>query len=313
MSGLDTKYRPKAFEKVVGQRPAIQTLQSAIKRKQAQAFLLVGPSGVGKTTIARIACKMLGCVSVGTILEIDAADYTGVEDMREIKRQVQYQPLGGDQRAVIIDECHRLSANAWDSLLKMVEEPPPHLTWWLCTTDYSKVPETIRTRCIRVLLQEVSEKDLRTRLDQVIRMEKLTLDDDVLDIIVREANGSPRQMLQNLEACISCKTDVEAAEALRSAIKSEIAIDLAKFLLAGKGSWAKAMTFVEALNEAGTSPESVRYVISNYVAGALKKSNTDNRACALLGIIEAFSTPYPRGNETAGLLRSIGQCLFSGG
>jgi DNA polymerase III subunit gamma/tau len=313
MSGLDTKYRPKTFDKVVGQRTAVKTIESALKRKQAKAFLLIGPSGVGKTTLARIACKALGCVSVGAILEIDAADNTGVDDTREIKRQVQYQPLGGEQRAVIMDECHRLSANAWDSLLKMIEEPPPHLTWWLCTTDPTKIPETVRTRCIRVQLQDVGEKDLRIRLDQVIKMEKLTVDDDIKDIVIREANGSPRQMLVNLEAVIECKSDVEAAEALRSALKSEIAIDLAKFLLAGKGSWAKAMTFVEELQKQGTSPESVRYVVSNYVAGALKRSNTDNRACALLGIIEAFSTPYPRGNEMPGLLRSIGMCLYSGG
>ncbi len=301
---LHQKYRPQTFEDVVGQDAVVKSLTSVLSHKGSQAFMLYGPSGVGKTTLARIACHKLGCHD-DAIMEIDAATNTGIDEMRAIQADVQYRPFGGDARAVIIDECHRLSRNAWDSMLKVLEEPPKYLTWWLCTTEASKVPHTIKTRCATFTLKSVTNEDLHRLLKRVCKAEGIKTDYN--NLIVYEAHGSPRQLLVNLVQCRNATSEKEAKEVLRSAQDSEPVRELCQLLLKGE-NWQKAMAIVGRMEH--EAPESVRILVSIYLSKVLQGATNEDRIIHLLNMLEAFSTPYNASDQTAPLLRSIGKCLF---
>jgi DNA polymerase-3 subunit gamma/tau len=304
------EYRPDEFEEVIGHDAVVQALSKIVKDKSSQAFLFSGPSGTGKTTLARICCKELGCVTKN-ILEIDAATHTGIDDMRSVQDLLRFAPFGKDKaRALIIDECHRLSRQAWDSLLKIIEEPPPDVYWFFCTTEVGKVPQTIKTRCTALVLQEVASDDIRDLIEAVCSSEKITLAEGVLGLIVKEARGSPRQALVNLALCQICKNKASAAQILQSAIDSDPMLQLCQFIAKGEGSWSKAMALYAKLED--TNPESVRIMVVNYIGAALQKSTTERDACHFLRILQLFSTTYNPSEGKAPLLLSIGQTIFSG-
>ena len=158
---LATKYRPQTFEEVIGQPQAVASIKTVLKRQSSRSFILTGPSGTGKTTLGRIIATTVGAVK-SAIVEVDAASNTGVDAMREILEMTQYRGFGGAGRVFIIDECHMLSANAWNSMLKGIEEPPPGIYWVLCTTEPTKIPKTIKTRCVQYDLQPVGVDDIYT-------------------------------------------------------------------------------------------------------------------------------------------------------
>src|SRR3989304_1453147 len=145
---LHTKYRPKHFEEVIGQIEIVKSLQNLIETgKMPKSFLFTGPSGTGKTTLARIIANKLGC-DIQNIIEVDAATNTGVEDMRVLCEGLRYPAFGlTTVKVAIVDECQEISKSSWSSLLKIIEEPPSHLYFVFCTTEPSKVLDTIKTRC----------------------------------------------------------------------------------------------------------------------------------------------------------------------
>lgn len=308
-NALHLKYRPEKFEDVMGQAAVVKSLQDRIKRNDAHTFLLVGPSGCGKTTLARIAARALGTEDKDRI-EVDAASKTGVDDMRAIMEPLHYKPFGaGRSRAIIIDECHRLSRNAWDSLLKSTEEPPAHVYWFFCTTEDGKVPQTIKTRAASYKLKAVSNEDLANLLDDVCAAEKISIPEAVADIVIDEALGSPRQLLQNLATCRTAKDKKTAAELLRTAADHNPIQELCQFLLKG-GTWAKAMNIYARFED--DEPESVRIVICNYMASVVRNATSEKSAAHALNILDAFSQPYNPSERSAPLLLSIGRLVFNG-
>lgn len=310
LEALHLKYRPQRFDDVIGQNAVVDALDAIVKRDGAHAFLLSGPSGVGKTTLARIAAHELGCEDKD-ITEVDAATYTGIESMRAIQATLQYRPFGGSKgRSIIIDEAHGLSRQAWDSLLKVVEEPPAHIYWFFCTTNPGRVPTTIKTRCIAFQLKPLREKDLETLLYDVCELEKIKLPGDICTMIIREALGSPRQLLIGLATCAGVTTRKEAAELLKTIAEIDPVHELCRFLSQGKGSWTKVMGLVEEIGDA--NPESIRIAICNYMASACRNSKNDREATHFLQILDAFSQPYNPAEQSAPLLLSIGRVLFSG-
>ncbi len=214
------KYRPQTFTDVVAQDHVTKTLQNAVKNDRvASGYLFCGPRGTGKTTTARILAKALNCVNGPTpdpcgecdrcvgiasstsmdVLEIDAASNTGVDDIRALRENVRYLPSSGNKKIYIIDEVHRLSAAAFDALLKTLEEPPSHVVFIFATTEPIKVPETILSRTQRFDFKRVSGSDLAKHLRTICSAEHIEIDDSPLSLLARKADGSVRDSLSLLD------------------------------------------------------------------------------------------------------------------
>ena len=217
MTALYRKYRPQDFDEVVGQEAVVRTLRNAISSdKVRQAYLFAGPRGTGKTSMARILAKCLNCahgptttpdgtchacraIAAGTsldVIEMDAASQRGIDDIREIRERVVLQPVEGRYKVYILDEAHQLTDAAWNALLKLIEEPPPHLVFVFCTTDLAKMLPTVRSRCKTFVFSRPRPPDLVRLLRRVADGEGLEAPDAALSLIARAARGmiciSPR-------------------------------------------------------------------------------------------------------------------------
>jgi len=311
MTSLPEKYRPAKFDDVVGQDDTVRSLKRVVKDGRGKVFLFTGPSGCGKTTLARILANEFagGKATAANIDEVPAADHTGVDDMRAVAGRALYRAVGGSPvKAIIIDEAHRLSGNAWDVLLKPVEEPPRHVYWMFATTNPGKIPKTIITRCLRYDLKPVSETLIVGLLETVAEAEGLDVAPEVLEAVAEGAGGSPRQALTYLEACIYAESAGEARQLMRSAGQTKEVVDLCRFLLKGQGrSWSEAIKILKALE--GTEAESIRIVVCNYIAAALMGTKDQKNARKLLGLLECFNTPYQQSDRLAPLLSSLGLAL----
>jgi DNA polymerase-3 subunit gamma/tau len=221
---LARKYRPQSFSDVIGQETVVRTLQNAIEGERIHhAYLFAGVRGVGKTTAARILAKALNCVKGPTaepcnecticreitegidmdVREIDAATYTGVDNIRELRDITQFQPARDRNRIFIIDEAHMLSTGAWNALLKILEEPPPHVIFMFATTELNKVPQTILSRVQKELLRKITLADLIGRIRKIVDAEGIAADDRAIEIIARRGEGSVRDSLSLLDQVIA--------------------------------------------------------------------------------------------------------------
>ena len=233
---LALKYRPQEFKDLIGQEVMTQTITNAIKLgKTPNAYLLTGIRGVGKTTTARLIAKALNCTknfSAGEkcnpsenchckeivdsnhmdVLEMDAASKTGIDDIRELIENSKYSPTSAKFKIFIIDEVHMLSKQAFNGLLKTLEEPPPSLKFILATTEVRKIPVTILSRCQRFDLKRVSVDQLCTHLKNISVKEKGNITDDAIKLICRTSEGSVRDSVSLLDrALISCAINKDKA------------------------------------------------------------------------------------------------------
>lgn len=304
---LYLKYRPRTFKEVIGQAQVVRSLQNVLKARSNRTLLFAGPSGTGKTTLARIAAVEAGCTPE-SIQEINAAHFTGVDDMRQITSGLAYRPLGAaPSKAIILDECHMLSKAAWNSLLKPLEEPPAHVYWFLCTTDLEKVPQNIRTRCTLFNLKPVATKDIEELLLVIAGAENMPCSDGVVSLCARHAQGSPRAAIVSLGLCAEAENKAAALELLSRAEGASGAIDLARALKEGR-SWPEIRDILEGLKD--QNPESIRHVVRAYFTTIIMKESKLANAQSCFAVLEAFSKPFPSSDGISPLVLAIGGLLL---
>jgi DNA polymerase-3 subunit gamma/tau len=273
VQALYRKYRPQDFEEVVGQEAVVRTLRNAILHDNVrQAYLFAGPRGTGKTSLARILAKALNCeqgptatpdkvchacaaIAAGAsldVIEMDAASQRGIDDIREIRERVVLQPAEGRFKVYILDEAHQLTTAAFNALLKLIEEPPPHLVFVFCTTDLHAMIETVRSRCQTFVFSRPRLPELVRYLRRVADGEKIDAPDQALALIARSARGSYRDAVSTLDqlaAATEGKVTVQAVLQLLGAVEEEALFRLCDLVV--DRDTAGALTFIEDLAEQG--------------------------------------------------------------
>ncbi|MBV8395716.1 MAG: DNA polymerase III subunit gamma/tau [Actinobacteria bacterium] len=273
MAALYRKYRPQTFAEVVGQEAVVRTLTNAITTgKVRQAYLFAGPRGTGKTSLARILAKSVNCaqgptptpdntchacvsISNGTsldVVEMDAASQRGIDDIRDIRERVVLQPVEGRSKVYILDEAHQLTDAAWNALLKLIEEPPPHLLFVFCTTELAKVLPTVRSRCQTFVFQRPRLPDLLKLLRRVADGEGMDVPDAALALVARAARGSFRDAVSTLDQLASATggaITVQDVLQLLGSVEEEVLFRLCDLVV--DGDTAGALVFLEELSEQG--------------------------------------------------------------
>jgi DNA polymerase III subunit gamma/tau len=273
VAALYRKYRPQTFADVVGQEPVVRTLTNAIEQgKVRQAYLFAGPRGTGKTSMARILAKSVNCahgptatpdgtchacvaIANGTsldVIEMDAASQRGIDDIRDIRDRVVLQPVEGQYKVYILDEAHQLTDAAWNALLKLIEEPPPHLLFVFCTTELQKVLPTVRSRCQTFVFQRPRLPDLIGKLRLIADGEQIDVPDTALALVARSGRGAYRDAESTLDQLASAtggKITVQDVLQLLGAVEDEVLFRLCDLVV--EGDTAGALLFVEELSAQG--------------------------------------------------------------
>lgn len=301
---LNSKYRPVSFKDVIGQEAVIASLQGF--KDLPPAILFSGPSGTGKTTLARI----LGASHNRRILEINAANLTGVGDMREVIDDVGYHPMDGSSGyLVIIDEVQRLSQQAFDVLLKPIEEPPPNVTWTLCSTEPNKIKKTILTRVHHYELKPVPSSVITERLITLSIQEKINLAPNLLSLISAQSHGSPRQAITYLSMCREAKSSQEVIRLIKTVQEPEQnTLELCRVLINHRSSWDDVINAIDKVRDEDL--EIVRLAVLGYTSSTLIKRSDSATAPRMLSILHSFSKPFSPSEKLAPLILASGQVFF---
>ena len=273
-SALYRKFRPQTFDEVKGQNHIVTTLKNQIRNQRlGHAYLFCGTRGTGKTTVAKILAKAVNCehpidgepcgecetcksITEGSslnVIEIDAASNNGVDNIREIKEQVQYSPATGKYKVYIIDEVHMLSIGAFNALLKTLEEPPKYVIFILATTEVHKIPITILSRCQRYDFHRITSNVIKKQLIDLTNQEKVEAEDKALEYIARMADGSMRDALSLLDQCIAFnlgkKLTYDATLDVLGTVDIQVYSELLDFIMAQ--NVAKVMDLIEDVASQG--------------------------------------------------------------
>ena len=284
---LARKYRPRSFDTLVGQAHVVQALKNALDQKRLHhAYLFTGTRGVGKTTLARILAKSLNCekgissspcgicvacteIDQGRyvdLIEVDAASNTQVDNMRDLLDNAQYAPTQGQFKIYIIDEVHMLSKNAFNAMLKTLEEPPAHVKFILATTDPQKVPVTVLSRCLQFNLKQMPSFSISEYLEKILKEESINYEINAIYLIAKAANGSMRDALSILDQGIAyCGGTIEEATIKRmlGAIDQSYLFNLMHAVIEQDG--LKAIEIAKQMNERNLSFDAALLDLANLI------------------------------------------------
>ena len=283
---LDIKYRPKSLDDIVGNESTVTSLKSKINSEVGigKSLLFIGPSGCGKTTLAKIIKTELNCHEKDYHY-FNASNTRGIDTIRNLESTARYLPLGGKIKFYVLDECHMLTKEAQNALLLLLEDPPKHVFFALCTTNPEKVIDTIKTRCNIYTVQSLPSHKIIFLLKRVISKElEQPLPDNLLKEIAYASQGSSRRALKLLDQVIDIENDEEAMNAIIDSTVSETTtLEICQELLKpGKNKWA---TLAPMIKNIDAEAETLRYAILGYFNAVLLNQKSDNdRVAEMLSI-----------------------------
>lgn len=281
------KHRPKLLKQVIGQPDAVNMLNKFVKSgKVPHALLFTGASGCGKTTLARIITDKIKC-GQHDITELNCADFRGVDMVREIRNNMGRAPISGECRVYIIDECHQLTKDAQNALLKMLEDTPRHVYFMLCTTDAGKLLDTIKTRCTEIKAKALSPKDIKHVVLSIAANEAVKLSEEVVDRIVEVSGGSARKALVVLNQIAQLDNEEDQLNAIVNSDSKQQAIEIARALMRPKIKWVE---MAKVLSEVDDDAEGIRHLVMAYTTNVMLKNLKLAARCYL--ILAAFKDHF---------------------
>lgn len=281
---LYLKHRPTNLMEIAGQKKAVETLRAMARNEtMPHVMLFTGPSGTGKTTLARIVRKRVG-IHDNDFEEMNTSDFRGIDDIRALRERLGYSPMFGSVKGYYLDECHGLTSDAQEALLKLLEDTPAWVYFFLATTNKSKLKKTIVTRCTEIALTELLPADLVQEMNRVLGLEGKTVDPAVLERIADVADGSARKALVILHQVMGITGSAEQLRAVQAADVKTTAIDIARLLLTKGTPWKTVAGVLQTLED---DAEATRRVIIGYAKSVLLSSGNPRAAF----IIEEFRQP----------------------
>ena len=288
---LYQKIRPKDLNGVVGNDTTISAIKSMLMLDdKPHAFIFKGPTGCGKTTTARILASKLGC-SQDNILEYNAANTRGIDTIREIVSDSNIYGMGGGCKTYLIDECHQLTKDSQEAILKILEDYPKHTYFILCTTEPNNLIKTVRNRCTEYELNPLSEAEIKLVLANACKQENLTIDQDLIDAIAKLCEGSPRNALVSLEQIVGIQDVDKALELIvRGTIQDASVLDLCKLLSQGQklrfDGWQKILRTFDSIK---AEPEVIRKSILTYTFNKLVRCENTGDAMDYAHLLRELS------------------------
>jgi len=288
---LYKKYRPKKFDRVIGQDAAVRSLETWLANDTVpHTIMFSGPSGCGKTTMARILKKELNCGKYDFI-EVNCADVRGIDYVRKVRQQMKTVPIDGDCRIWLIDEAHKLTNDAQNALLKILEDTPAHVYFMLATTDPQKLLRTIRTRSTEVKVRLLETGELSQLINRVIKKEGKKIKEKVRDKIAERSEGSARSALVLLHQIIDLNSEKDMLEVISRVTSEKAGEFIGRALMNAGTKWRKMAGILREYKD--EDAETIRYQVLGYAKAVMLSPAGFNKATnrAFL-IIEAFREPF---------------------
>ena len=294
---LYQKYRPVDFDSVYGNEQIVSALSNyaADLKKCPHVFLLHGPTGCGKTTLARIFANAIGVATDSPdYKEINSSDFRGIDTIRELNRVLLFKGLSGKNRVYVIDECHKLTNDAQNAFLKKLEDTPPHVYFVLCTTEPGKLIKAIQNRCTQLQVKTLDVKQTKRLLKRVVKAEKDQVDDSLLEMIAEQSQGHARQALKLLQNVLAVSEEQREGILNQFIEESGQVSELCRALLDSRSNWSMISNILKSIKE--IDPETIRRQALGYFQAVLLSGKTNGRAIVAMELFlePTYNSGFPQ-------------------